>query len=51
MVLSHSRKGYSEAIRREKTEPFVRCMENAFRHFGGVPKTIIIDNLRAAVIV
>jgi len=49
MVLSYSRKGYSESIRREKTEPFIRCMENAFRHFGGVPKTIVIDNLRAAV--
>jgi len=49
MVLSYSRKGYSEAIRREKTEPFIRCMENAFWHFGGVPKTVVIDNLRAAV--
>jgi len=49
VVLSHSRKAYSEAIWREKTEPFLRCLENAFRHFGGVPKTLIIDNLRAAV--
>lgn len=24
-------------------------MENAFRHFGGAPKTLVIDNLRAAV--
>lgn len=49
MVLSYSRKGYSEVIRREKTEPFIRCMENALRHFGGVPKTVVIDNLSAAV--
>jgi transposase len=24
-------------------------LENAFAHFGGVPRTLIIDNLRAAV--
>ena len=49
IVLSHSRKGYSEAVFRQGTEEFVRCLENAFRHFGGVPKTLVPDNLRAAV--
>jgi len=49
VVLSHSRKAYSEVIWREQTEPFLRCLENAFRQFGGVPKTTVIDNLRAAV--
>jgi len=49
VVLSHSRKGYSEAIDRQTTENFVRCLENAFWHFGGVPRTLVIDNLRAAV--
>jgi transposase len=49
IVLSHSRKGYSEAVRRQTTEDFIRCMENAFWSFGGVPKTLVIDNLRAAV--
>jgi transposase len=49
MVLSHSRKGYSEAVGRQTTESFIRCLENAFRHFGGVPRTTVIDNLRAAV--
>ena len=48
-VLSHSRKGYSEAVWRQTTESFIRCMENGFRHFGGVPQTLVIDNLRAAV--
>ena len=24
-------------------------MSNAFRHFGGVTRTVVIDNLRAAV--
>ena len=49
MVLSHSRRGYSEVVWRLTTESFIRCLENGFRHFGGVPKTLVIDNLRAAV--
>jgi transposase len=48
-ILSHSRKGYSEAVWRQTTETFIRCLENAFRYFGGVPRSIVIDNLRAAV--
>ena len=49
VVLSHSRKAYSEAVYRQTTEEFIRCIENAFAHFGGVPKTLVIDNLKAAV--
>jgi len=49
IVLSHSRKAYSEVVWRQTTESFIRCLENAFRYFGGVPKTLVIDNLRAAV--
>ena len=49
VVLSHSRKGYSEVVWRQTTECFIRCLENSFRYFGGVPKTTVIDNLRAAV--
>ena len=49
IVLSHSRKGYSEAVSRQTTDDFLRCLENAFAHFGGLPRTLVIDNLRAAV--
>jgi transposase len=49
IVLSHSRKGYSEAVRRQTTDDFLRCLENAFAHFGGVPQRLVLDNLRAAV--
>jgi transposase len=49
VVLSHSRKAYSEAVDRQTTENFIRCLENAFWHFGGVPRTLVPDNLRAAV--
>ncbi len=49
IVLSHSRKGYSEATFTQTTDDFLRALENAFTHFGGVPKTLVIDNLKAAV--
>jgi transposase len=49
IVLSHSRKAYSEAVYRQTTDDFLRCLESAFRHFGGVPRCLILDNLRAAV--
>jgi hypothetical protein len=49
VVLSHSRKGYTEVIDRQTTDGFLQCVENAFWHFGGVPQTVVIDNLRAAV--
>jgi transposase len=48
-VLSHSRKAYCEVAYRQTTEDFLRCLENAFWKLGGVPKTLVIDNLRAAV--
>jgi transposase len=49
IVLSHSRKAYSEVVYRQTTENFIRCIENAFHHFGGVPRTLVVDNLKAAV--
>lgn len=49
IVLSHSRKAYSEAVWRQTTESFLQCLENAFHYFGGVPKRLVIDNLKAAV--
>jgi len=50
VILSYSRKGYSEAVFRQDTETFLRCLENAVRHFGGVPLVMNIDNLKAAVL-
>jgi hypothetical protein len=43
-VLSHSRKGYTEVAWRQTTEAFIRCLENAFRHFGGVPGRLVVDS-------
>jgi transposase len=49
IVLSHSRKAHSEVVYRQTTDDFIRCVESAFRHFGGAPRRLILDNLRAAV--
>jgi transposase len=49
IVLSYSRKGYSEVVYRQTTENFIRCLESAFWYFGGVPQRLVVDNLRAAV--
>lgn len=49
LVLSFSRKGYSEAVRRLTTESFIRSLENAFWALGGVPKTIVFDNAKSVV--
>lgn len=49
MVLCHSRKLYLEFTRRECFEDFIRCHENAFRYFGGVPRECWYDNLASAV--
>nr|PZN75631.1 MAG: IS21 family transposase [Pseudomonadota bacterium] len=49
IVLSHSRKAYSEAVWRQSTECFIACLENAFHYFGGSPKHLVIDNLKAVV--
>ena len=50
VVLSYSRKAYSEAVMRQDTESFLRCLENALRHFGGAPLLLNIDNSKAAVL-
>src|SRR3984893_910137 len=43
LVLSYSRKGYSEAVSRQDTETFPRCLENGLRSFGGVPLLLNLD--------
>lgn len=49
MVLAFSRMIYVEFTRSEKFEEFIRCHENAFKFFGGVPKECWYDNLATAV--
>ena len=50
MVLSYSRHSYEECVWSQDVETFIRCHENAFREFGGVPAVIRLDNLKSGVL-
>lgn len=50
MRLSYSRLDYYEKVYDQKVETFILCHLHAFQYFGGVPKTIKIDNLKAAIL-
>lgn len=50
MILSYSRYMYSEIVFNQEVKTFIRCHEHAFKYFGGVPKTVKIDNLKAAIL-
>jgi transposase len=46
VTLSFSRKGYTETMPKQDTECFLRALENAFHHFGGVPATLRVRKIR-----
>jgi transposase len=50
MTLSWSRHQYVEFIFDQKVETWLRLHRNAFSFFGGVPKRIVTDNLKAAIV-
>ncbi len=49
-LLGHSGYTYVEAMRSQKKEDFVMAIQNALQYFGGVPKALVTDNLKSAVI-
>jgi transposase len=48
MVLSYSRKAYSEAVLRQDTETFLCCLENGLSSFGVCPLLLNLDNTKSA---
>ena len=50
MVLSYSRQMYIEFTLSQKQEHFLACHEHAFEYFGGVPQSVMVDNLKSAVL-
>jgi transposase len=50
MVLCYSRMMYAEFTVSMAMEHFLSCHRNAFEFFGGVPKKIMTDNLKSAVL-
>lgn len=50
MLLSHSRYAYFHLVTTQKISSFIECHYKAFEYFGGIPKTVKLDNLKAGVI-
>lgn len=50
MVLSHSRQMYVEFTLSQKQEHFLGCHARAFEYFSGVPESVMVDNLKSAVL-
>lgn len=49
-TLGWSRVAYVEFCDDERVETLIRCHENAFLAFGGVPREVLYDNMRTVVI-
>lgn len=49
-TLSYSRHKFMEFVFRQDQQSFVSSHVRAFSYFGGVPKRIVLDNLKAGVI-
>jgi hypothetical protein len=50
MTLSHSRHRFVYFVFHQNTATWIDCHQRAFQFFGGVPRTILLDNLKAGVI-
>jgi len=50
MVLGYSRAMYIEFTKRCDIHSFLRCMINALEYFGGVPKTMLTDQMKTVIL-
>ena len=50
MVLSHSRYRFVRFVFRQDVATWIDCHSRAFHFFGGVPETVMLDNLKAGVV-
>jgi transposase len=48
-TLGYSRRIYAQAFRHERQSAWLEGIEGAFRHFGGLPGELLLDNARALV--
>jgi transposase len=48
-TLGYSRRGYVVVFLHERQSAWLQGLEGAFRHFGGVPQEVLVDNARALV--
>jgi transposase len=49
-VLGYSRREYVQAFLSQRHDDWREGLANAFRHFGGITQTVLIDNARALVL-
>jgi transposase len=49
-TLGWSRASYVEFCHDERVETLIRCHENAFLAFGGVPREVLYDNMKTVVL-
>jgi transposase len=49
MTLSFSRHQYAEVVFDQKVETWVALHSRAFEFFGGVPRRVVLDNLKAGI--
>lgn len=50
MTLSHSRYRFVRFVFNQDSKTWIDCHIRAFHFFGGIPQTILLDNLKAGVI-
>jgi transposase len=50
MTLSFSRHQYVEFVFDQSVATWLRCHRRAFEWFGGVPRRVVLDNLKAAIV-
>jgi transposase len=48
-TLGYSRRIYAQAFQHERQSAWLDGIEGAFRHFGGVPSELLLDNAKALV--
>ena len=49
-ILGYSQLTYVEALNSQRKEDFLQATANALQYFGGVPKALVTDNLKSAVL-
>ena len=50
MTLSCSRHRFLRFVERQDVETWLDCHVRAFEFFGGVPETVLLDNLKSGVV-
>lgn len=50
MVLGYSRAMYVEYTKRCDIHSFLRCLINALEYFGGIPKTMLTDQMKTVIL-